>query len=121
MVSVVGVIEMRASEDDHCTVRITCIDSKVPVACVPVERTIEVGCCAERTELPVEKNILEVEVTLIPVCPIQVIVGIYTHEIVEVYFISSLILLISEIKLVSHLVGKEECVLSCLFVTHSIR
>lgn len=52
------------------TTGITCVDGKVPVASVPVQRTIEIAGCAESTILPVEQNIAQVEIASSPIVAI---------------------------------------------------
>lgn len=75
----------RTIEVEVVAVRIACVNAEVPVASVEVERTIEVGCVAESTILPVEQNVAHVEIAVAPVGPIQVVDSIYTHKVVEVY------------------------------------
>jgi hypothetical protein len=53
---------------------ITGIDAEVPVASIPVEWTIEVACCAISGILPVIEYVTHVEVTIVPVCTVEVIV-----------------------------------------------
>ena len=52
------------------TTGITCVDGKVPVASVPVQRTIEIAGCAESTILPVEQYIAQVEIASSPIVAI---------------------------------------------------
>ena len=95
-------------------------DAEVPVACVPVEWTIEVFCCAEATILPIPEDVAQVEVTSCPVCSIAVVHGVYTHEVVEVYLVCCLILLFCQVKLVCHLIGEEQSLLTSLLITHCV-
>ena len=112
--------EMRPSEVEIVAVRIACIDSEVPVACIPVEWTVEIGGGAEGTVLPVEENVAKVEVAVCPIGTIEVIVGVDTHQVVQVHLIGSLVLLLREIQFIGHLVGKEQRLLACLLVAHGI-
>ena len=52
------------------TTGITCVDGKVPVASVPVQRTIKIASCAESTILPVEQYIAQVEIASSPIVAI---------------------------------------------------
>ena len=52
------------------TMGITCVDGKVPVASVPVQRTIKIAGCAESTILPVEQYIAQVEIASSPIVAI---------------------------------------------------
>ena len=52
------------------TTGITCVDGKVPVASVPVQRTIKIAGCAESTILPVEQYIAQVEIASSPIVAI---------------------------------------------------
>jgi hypothetical protein len=60
-------IEYRASEVEVVAVRIAGVDAEVPVAAVPVERTVEVAGGTESLPLPVKQNIAEVQVATLPV------------------------------------------------------
>ena len=100
--------------------RIAGVNAKVPVACVEVKRAIEVGCITECTILPVEQNIAHVEIAVAPIGTIQVVDGIYTHKVVEVYLVCCLILVVGQIQFISHLVRQEQSLLSSLFITHGV-
>ena len=43
MTSTVRYVEVRATEVEIVAARIAGVDTEVPVACIPVERTVEVG------------------------------------------------------------------------------
>ena len=120
VVATISVIEMRTSEVEVVTVRVTGVNAEVPVAGVPVQRTIEIGCCEEGIPLPVKQDIAQVEVTALPVGTIYVVIAGDTHQVVEVNLVGSLILLVRQVQLVSHLVRQEECLVTCLFVTHGM-
>ena len=68
--------------------------------------------------MPVEEDIAQVEVALAPIYSVEVIYRIDTHQIVEVGLVSSLILVIGQVELVSHLVSEEESLLASLLITH---
>jgi hypothetical protein len=105
MGTTIGVIEVRTSEVEVVTVGITGIDAEVPVTGVPVQRTIEIGCCYEGIPLPVEQDIAQIEITALPVGPVHIVTAGDTHQIVEIDLIGCLVLFVSEIQLISHLVG----------------
>ena len=98
--------------------RIARIDAEVPVPAVPVKRAIEIGCVDIGTVLPVEKHIAQVEIALTPIDTIEIIIRVDTHQVIEVDLVGSLILRIREIEFVSHLVGQEQSLLTCLLITH---
>ena len=120
MSAAVGVPEVRTSEVEIVAIRVAGIDAEVPVACIPVERTIEVGSCAVGCILPVEENIAQIEVTASPVCSIKVVARVDAHQIVEVHLVGSFVLLFGEVQLVSHLVGEEQSLLASLLVAHCV-
>ena len=109
---------MRTAKVEVVAVWIAGVDCEVPASCIPVERTIEVRGCAESSVLPVEQYVAEVEVALSPVCSVQVVIVTDTHQVVKVHLVGGLILVVGEVKLVSHLVGEEQCSLASLLVTH---
>ena len=57
MTSTIGGIEGWTPEEEVVAVWIAGIDAEVPVACFPVERTVEIACCTIGTVLPIEQNI----------------------------------------------------------------
>ena len=118
MTSTVRYVEVRATEVEIVAARIAGVDDEVPVARIPVERTVEIGGIEICSILPVEQDIAQIHIALAPVSTIQVIVCIYTHQVVEVHLVSCLILVFRKIELVSHLVCQEESLLSCLLITH---
>ena len=54
MSATIGGIESRTPEEEVVAVRIAGIDAEVPVACLPVEWTIEIGGCYKGVPLPLE-------------------------------------------------------------------
>ena len=96
------------------------IDTKVPQTSLPIEWTIEIGSGTEGIPLPLIKDIAEIKVTAIPVGAKHVVLTGHRHQVVEIDFISCLVLCISEIELVGHLVGQEKCFSAGLFVWHSV-
>ena len=67
MTSTIGGVEYRTPEEEVVAMWITGIDTEVPVACLPVEWTIEIGGCDIGLPLPIVQDITQVEVTTIPI------------------------------------------------------
>ncbi len=113
-------IEVRTSEVEIVTVRIACIDCEVPVSCVPVEGAVEVGSRDKGVPLCLQQDIAHIEVTALPIDTINIVNAGDSHQVVEVDLVGSLILLVRQVQLVSHLVRQEECLVTCLLVTHGM-
>lgn len=111
-------VEARIAEVEVVAVRIAGINGKAPVASIPVERTIEVGCIEIQPILPVKKDIFQIQITLRPICPIEVVVRVDTHEIVEVYLVCGLVLFLCEVQFVRHFVREEQSLPTCLLIAH---
>ena len=60
-------IEVRTTEEEVVSARIAGVDAEVEVACVPVERTIEVCGVEISLILPVQEDVVQVHVALSPV------------------------------------------------------
>jgi hypothetical protein len=118
MSATIGGIEVRTSEVEVVTVGIAGIDTEVPVACLPVEGTVEIAGCQEGIPLPVEQDIAQVEVTALPIGSEHVMTARHAHQIVEVDLVSGLILLIGQVELVGHLVGQEQGLVAGLLIAH---
>ena len=118
--TMIGVIEVRTSEVEVVTVRVAGIDAEVPVAGVPVQRTIEIGSCDEGIPLPVKQDITQVEITALPVGSVHIVTAGDTHQIVEVDLIGCLVLFVCEIQLISHLVSQEQGLVAGLLIAHCV-
>ena len=118
--STIDGVEVRPSEVEEVTMGIACIDTEVPISGLPVEGAIEVGGINKSTILPVEQNIAQVEIALLPVDAVEIGLCVDAHQIVEVYLERSFVLFLGEIQFIRHLVGQEEGLLACLFVTHGV-
>jgi hypothetical protein len=116
----IGKVECGTSEVEVVAVRIAGIDAKVPIACAPIQWTIEVAGCDICLPLCIEQYIAEVAVAALPVVTIDIIVTRHTHQVVEVDLVGGFILLISKIQLVSHFIGQKQCLVASLFVTHCL-
>lgn len=102
------------------TVWIAGVHTEVPIACVPVEWTIEITGVAVHAILPIEQNITQIQVAALPVEAVQVVIVVNAHQVVEVDFVCSLILVIGEVELVCHLVRQEKSLPTRLVVTHGL-
>lgn len=100
----VGMVACWSTEVEVCAVWIVGIDSKPPEAVEPVERAIEIVYGAEACVLPGEEYVGDVDVTPSPIFCIDIVWGVYSHEIVEVHLIGSFVLLFCKVELVSHFV-----------------
>ena len=118
MSATIGGIEVWTSEVEVVTMRITGIDAEVPVACLPIEGTVEIAGCDKGIPLPVEKDIAQIEVATLPVRAKHIGAACHTHQIVEVDFITCLILLVGEVELIGHLISQEQSLVAGLLVTH---
>ena len=118
MASAIGGIEGRTPEVEVVTMWVAGIDGEMPVAAIPVERTVEISCGTEGLPLPVEQNIAHVEVTALPIGGKDIVVTGDTHQVVEIDLVGGLILRISEIQLVGHFVGEEQGLVASLLVAH---
>ena len=114
-------IEVRTSEVEVVAVGIAGVDAEVPVASVPIERTVEIGGCQIGAVLPVEQDITQVEVALCPVDSVEICLSVHAHQIVEVDLVCSLVLLLGEVQFIGHFVGEEQGLLASLLVTHCVR
>jgi hypothetical protein len=111
---------MRTPEIEVITMRITCIDTEMPVASLPPQWAIEITCCAESLILPVEKYISQIRITMNPIVRKNIVICIYAQKIIEIHLVCSLILLLVKIKLIRHLICKEQSLLASLLVTHCV-
>ncbi len=118
MSAAIGHIEMRTPEVEIVAIGITGIDAEMPHACTPIQRTVEIRGCQIGTVLPVEQDIAQIQIPTLPVQSVHIIDGVDTHQIVEVDFIGSLILVVRQIELIRHLVRQEKGTLACLLVIH---
>lgn len=60
--SAIGDVDGRTAEVEVVAPRIACVDSEMPVAGAPVERTVEICGCAESVPLPVQEDVAQVEI-----------------------------------------------------------
>lgn len=118
--SAVHGVEAWCTEIEVVTVWIAGIHTEVPIACVPVEWTIEITGVAVHAILPIEQNVTQVQVAALPVEAVQVVIVVDAHQVVEVDFVCSLILVIGEVELVCHLVRQEQGLPTRLVVTHGL-
>lgn len=70
MPAIVNEDKVWSAKIEIVTMGVTCVDGKVPVASVPVQRTVKIAGCAESTILPVEQYIAQVEIASSPIVAI---------------------------------------------------
>ena len=116
----VGHVEVGASEVEEVAVGIAGIDAEVPVASAPVERTVEIGGGQVGLILPVPEYVAQVGIASRPVDTVEVVYCVDAHQVVEIDLVGCFILLVGQVELVCHLVGQEQCLLTCLLVTHGV-
>ena len=93
MTSMICCIEVWMTVIEVIAMWIVCIDAEVPESIAPIEWTVEILKSAECAILPVEQYVREIKVTSGPIVCIQIRSRVYTHEIVEINLVCSLILL----------------------------
>lgn len=118
--STVHGVKVRCTKIKVVTVWIAGVHTEVPIACVPIKRAIKIGGVAVHAILPIEQNVTQVQVAALPVEAVQVVVVVDAHQVVEVNLVCSLILVIGEVQLVSHLVRQEQGLPTRLIVTHGL-
>ena len=118
MASAIAGIKDGTAEVEVVAVRIAGIYSEVPVASFPVEWTIEVAGGTERLPLPVQQHVAHIQITTLPIGSIDVVVTGHTHQVVQIDFVGSLVLLVGQVQLVGHLVRQEQCLVACLLKAH---
>lgn len=118
--SAVHGVEVRCAEIEVVTVWVAGVHAEVPIACVPIEWTIEISGVAVHAVLPVEQNVTQIQIAALPVESEQVVIVVDAHQVVEVNLVCSLILVIGEVQLVCHLVRQEKGLPARLVVTHGV-
>ena len=118
MTSAIAGIEDRTSEVEVVAVWIAGIDAEVPVATIPVEWAVEVAGGTECLPLPFQQHVAHVQIATLPIGGIDIIVTGNTHQVVQIDFVGSLVLLVGQVQLVGHLVRQEQCLVACLLVAH---
>ena len=113
-------VDMWSGEIEVVAVGIAGIDTKVPVAGMPGEGTVEVEGGLKSAPLPVEEYVAHVQVAAGPIGAVEVVRCRDAHQIVEVYLEGGLVLGVVEVQFVSHLVGEEEGFPACLFIAHGV-
>lgn len=118
--STVHGVKVRCTEIEVVTVWIAGVHTEVPIACIPIKRAIEIGGIAVHAVLPIKQNVTQVQIAALPVESEQVVIVVDAHQVVEVNLVCSLILVIGEVQLVSHLVRQEQGLPTRLVVTHGV-
>lgn len=88
-------------------------DGVVPAVSSPAYGAHEVVDCCVEPVLPVEEYVAQVLVAILPVVAEGIGGIVHGQEIVEVYLISTVVLLSCQIQLVCHLVRQEPGLLAC--------
>lgn len=113
-------IEVWRAKVEIVAVRVAGIHAEVPITGIPIQWAIEVSGISVHAVLPVEQNVAQVQIAPFPINTVQVVVVVYTHEVVQVYFVCGFVLVIGQIQLISHLVRQEKSLLASLFITHGV-
>ena len=116
----VGDVEVWTSEVEVVAARIAGIDAEVPVASLPEQGTVEIGCGAESLPLPGIENVAQVQVAALPIGAEHIVTAGDAHQIVEIDLVGGLILSIGKVQLIGHLVGQEQGFAAGLFITHGV-
>jgi hypothetical protein len=70
----IGSIKVWPTEVEVVTTWVVDIYSEVPVACLPIERTVEIGCCTEQIPLPCIEDITQIKVAALPIRAVYIII-----------------------------------------------
>lgn len=114
----VSYVHVRPAEIKIMAARIAGVYGEMPHSGCPVQRPVKVRGGAERAVLPVKEDVAEVEVALPPVCAVEVVWRVDAHQVVQVHFISGVVLCLGQVQLVCHLVRQEQSLVARLFVAH---
>ena len=93
-------------------------DGVVPSGAYPADGAEKIVDGAEEVVLPVEKYAAQVRIAVFPIISCAVGSRADAHEVVQVDFISSVVLLRCEVEFVCHFICKEPCPLACFLVVH---
>ena len=102
------------------TAIVAAIDGEVPYTCTPYYRTKEVVGGHQKTVLPVVQNGTQIAQAIAVVVAIDIGRRVNTKEVIEVNLVGIIILLVVEVKLVSHLVRQVKSLFLCTFKTHCV-
>ena len=120
MTSAICCVECRSAEVEVVTMWITSVDTEVPIAVMPIQWAIEVARSDECSPLCIQQHIAQITITTLPIVAIYIIITCYSHQIVEVYLVCSLILFICQVQLVCHFISQEQRLVASLFITHCL-
>lgn len=95
-------------------------EGEVPIVVTTPDGAIEIVCSTIEAVLPVEEDVTEICVTIIPII-VERIGSAYVHQILEVNLIDLIVLLGGEVELIGHLVGEIVRVLLRLAEAHAER
>lgn len=93
-------------------------DGVVPSGAYPADGAEKIVDGAEKVVLPVEQDATQVCISVFPIVSRAVGSRADAHEVVQVDFISSVVLFRREVQFVCHFICKEPCPLACFLVVH---
>ena len=99
-------------------VAIVVADGVVPPGAHPTDGAEKIVDGAEKVVLPVEQDATQVCISVFPIVSRAVGSRADAHEVVQVDFISSVVLFRREVQFVCHFVCQEPCPLACFLVVH---
>lgn len=117
MSATIGKTYMRTNIVEVTTIVIT-VDREEPTARTPYHGTEEIVGSREKSILPIVQDATQVVKTVCVIVSVEIGWRIYTKEIVEIYFVSIVVLLLIKIEFVRHLVRQIERLCLCTFKTH---
>ena len=91
----------------------------MPGSAQPLQRMKEIIYGRENAELPVQQDVAQVCIPIGQIRTIDLVRCLHAEEIVKVDLVAVVILLIVQVQLIRHLVGKIKSLVACLFVWHT--
>ena len=116
----VGLISRRSSTIVVVLVGITVVDDKAELFACVGDGTVEVFHRDESVVLCYGEHVLQFGVASCPVHSVEVACHFHVHDVVEVDFVGSVILVVGESQFIGHFVGQEQGLVTCLAVTHGV-
>ena len=105
MSAIVNVIEGWSSKVVVVAAWVAGVNAKSPIACVPSQWAVEICSLNICTILPIIEYIAQICISMCPVCPVEVIYCVDTHEVIQINLVCCFVLCFSQIQLVSHLIA----------------
>lgn len=79
----------------------------VPRGMSPIDRAEEIAERTVEVVLPIEKNVAQIRIAVIPIVSSAIGGAANTHQVFKIYLVSAVVLFRGEVKFVGHLVGQE--------------